>query len=290
MLPKYLKVVPPLDSSFHVRYERAPYFNNPWHFHPELELTYIIQSTGTRFVGDNIENFGPGDIVMIGSNLPHFWKNDQDYYQNKTAIQAEAIVIRFSQSLFGGQMEVIPELDEIKQLFETAKRGIKADDVIKDDLIDLIVKTTSVRGLERFILMLEIFRLFSSGKNNRLLCSKGFDFSINANDENRLKKIHEFLLKNFNQPISLDEVAELAHMHPSAFSRYFSQRTGKSFTAFLQELRISYVCRLLTSSNLNICEILFEAGFRNQANFNKLFRKKFHLSPYEYRKQHQSKS
>lgn len=283
MLPRYLKVLPPEDSSIHVREEICPYFDNPWHFHPELEINYILKSTGTRFVGDGIGHFEPGDLVLLGPNIPHYWKNDVAYYVNESLRAARAIVIRFNRHFLGTDQNHIPEMKAAERLFDNANRGIQFQgdtDKIKK-MIRRIVKS---EGLERMILFLCVLELMTKHTKISYLSSKGFMRSVHPNQEKRMNDVYDFITNNFMHEISLKDVAEKAHMNPSSFSRYFRQCTGKPLTHFLHDIRIGYACKLLMQADMNIAQIVYESGFRNQAHFNKIFLQKMGVTPWEYKK------
>jgi AraC-like DNA-binding protein len=285
MLPKYLKVLPEENSSIHVRYEKCRYFDNPWHFHPELELNLIVKSTGTRFVGDGIGNFGEGDLVLLGSNIPHYWRNDESYFEKNDEGAARAIIIRFKEQFLGRLQNQIPELQPLDQLFTRAKRGLLIHGNGKKEIITLMQKLPESHGLEKLIDFLQILHLIMHSCKVEFLSSEGF-LAQNSHHEDRLNQVYHYIIHNFRQKVTLVEIAAEANMHPAAFSRYFSQSTGKTVSGLIQELRLGHACRSLMESNRSITDIIFESGFQNQANFNKLFLRKMGIKPSEYRKLH----
>lgn len=285
MLPRYLKVIPPENSSIHVRDENCSYFDNPWHFHPELEINYILKSKGTRFVGDNIGHFIPGDLILLGPNLPHYWKNDATYYDKNNQQPSRAIVVRFNRHFLGTEQHQIPEMKSMELLFDNAKRGIQFHGETQKikRTIQQLIKT---EGLERMILFLKVLDLMAKHHEFTFLSSEGFMSSIRPSHEKRMNDVYDFLTNNFMHEISLKNVADKAHMNPTSFSRYFKQSTGKSLTTFLHDIRIGYACKLLIQGDLNIAQIVYESGFRNQAYFNKVFLEKMKVTPWEYRKKY----
>jgi AraC-like DNA-binding protein len=286
MLPRLLKVIPDEDGSIQIRNELAQYFANPWHFHPELELTLILKSTGTRFVGDNIGYFSADDMVLIGSNLPHYWKNDTLYYENKNK-KAEAIIIRFAENFIGEKQYSLPEMLELKELFLKAKRGILIEGATRKLVKKMMVKMLNQNGLTRLITFMQILNIISCSSEISFLTSKGFNCDFNPKHETRMNKVYQYLTLNFKDKLNLEEIAQQAAMNPSAFSRYFKQCTGKSVTEFLQELRLGYASKLLIQTNKNISEIIYESGFQSQTHFNKLFIKTKKLTPLNYRSKYQ---
>ncbi len=287
MIPKYLKVIQEENSSIQLRYDLCLYFSTPWHFHPELELNLIIRSTGTRFVGDSINNFEANDLVLLGSNIPHYWKNDNQYYQNKTKLKAEALIVRFKENFLGKDQYLIPEMAKVKSFFLKARRGLKIKGVGKKNIIKSMKRMMHCQGLERLILFLEIVHTLTSNCDYEFLSSEGFMVSSNTKNERRMNDVCNYIANNFQEKISLDEIARQANMNPSAFSRYFAQCSGKSVTSFLQEIRMGFVCKQLIQTDKNINEILYESGFQSQAHFNKLFAQKMGLTPSDFRAKHQ---
>jgi len=287
MLPKYLKVLPEENSSIQIRHESCQYFENPWHFHPELELNLILKSTGTRFVGDSIDSFQADDLVLLGSNIPHHWKNDKEYYDNQSDENAEAIVVRFPELFIGKDQYNLAEMRQLKQLFEKAKRGLLLSGDGKNKVISSIQKMLHYQGIERLIIFLGILNAITNACNLKYLSSEGFMTSLNPKNEKRMNEVYNFITNNFRDKISLAEIAEKANMNPSAFSRYFSQCTGKSVTTFLQEIRLGFACKLLIRDEMSISEIIYESGFQNQAYFNKLFIERKGMTPNGFRRKHQ---
>ncbi len=285
MLPRYLKVIPPENSSIHVRDEDCNYFDNPWHFHPELEINYILKSTGTRFVGDNTGHFTPGDLILLGPNLPHYWKNDIAYYDSKNQNASRAIVIRFHRDFLGREQNQIPEMESMKHLFDNARRGIQF--LGNTQRIKRTIRyMAKAEGLERIILFLKALDLMAKHQEITYLSSEGFMSSVRPSHEKRMNDVYDYITNNFMHEISLKNIAEKAHMNPSSFSRYFKQSTGKTLTTFIHDIRIGYACKLLIQGDLNIAQIVFESGFRNQAYFNKVFLDKKKVTPWEYRKKY----
>lgn len=285
MLPRLLKVIPSQDGCVQIRHEQARYFANPWHFHPELELTLVLKSTGTRFVGDNIGFFSTDDMVLLGSNLPHYWKNDTHYYSSRDK-NAEAIIIRFAEDFMGQEQFSLPEMQELQELFLQAKRGLLINGATRKQVKKLMTQMLSENGLTRLITFLQILNLISQSDDIDFLTSKGFNCHLNPRHENRMNTVYNFLTTRFREKICLQEIAAQAAMNPSAFSRYFKQCTGKSVTEFIQELRLGHACKMLIQTNKNISEIIYESGFQSQTHFNKLFVKINRLTPLAYRRRY----
>ena len=286
MRPKFVKVVNNPDASFHAARFTGAHFFVPWHFHPELELNYIVQSTGTRFVGNNIKRFAPGELTLVGAGLPHLWKSDADYYQPGSKKLVDTMVIRFSPDNIGLDRKDIPETAEILKLIHIAKRGMSfhgpVRKIIARHMSDLLQET----GMQRYLILLTILDILSRCNQYTLLSGEGFMIAARMEDARRINTVCDYIFKNFREDIALEKAAALVFMNTSSFSRYFKRHTGKSFTDFIVEIRISNACKMLIEGDDPVAHILYECGFRNQSHFNLFFKKKIGMTPLEYRKSH----
>ncbi|MCG2462357.1 AraC family transcriptional regulator [Flavobacteriaceae bacterium F89] len=272
----------PIDMSFNILHVKLPYFVVPWHFHPEVEIMYVIKGEGTRFVGDNIENFSAGDFVIVGSNTPHVWRNNEKHYKNKD-LNAECLVLFFKEETFGEYFLSIPEMSNIKRMLVDAKRGIKFSDKNSSKLKELMIRASKEKGINRMLIILGLLQEMTNYQNSDLLCSIGYNPDIKYEDYDRLNKCIEYIMVNFEKKIKLKEVADVVCMTPNSFCRYFKKRTAKTFSRFLTELRIGKACQLLIDTDEKIIEIAFESGFNSLSNFNDQFLKVKKIGPREYR-------
>lgn len=265
------------------------HFLKLWHFHPELELVMIIKSTGTRFIGDNIEKFNEGEVVLLGKNLPHMWINDPDYYAGNSELKAEAIAVHFKKEFLGDSFFEVPEMIKITNLINKASLGIVFTDIDKN--LRLKIKNlVDLKDFEKVVSLLQILHELADNKSARVLSSNGFIKPFNQEASQDLEKIYEYIYKNFNKPISSRKVAEIANMNSSAFSRYFTKIHRKSFTRYLNEIRVGYACKMLIEGEQKIISICYESGFRNVSNFNRQFKLIRGITPNEFAKIYDSKS
>jgi len=285
MKPQLLKVQPGLNYSFSVRHDIVPYFHNRWHYHPEIELIYIEKGFGTQFVGDSIQRFTEGDILLVGSNLPHYWRCDDVYFQPCCELKAEATVVHFLHNFWSEQFLNLPENKKIKELIEASKRGIYIAESIRPTLIKLLKKMLLVHETERIILLLEALILIADAKDNIILSAVSFENLLQQTEKDTINKIYAYSLKHFKEKIRLEEIAEVAHISPHSFCRYFKTRTRKTYSRFIQELRIGHACKLLIESNLTLTQICYDSGFNNQTNFYKCFKAITGKTPFEYQKE-----
>lgn len=273
------------NSSFLIGKKSYPYFLKVWHYHPELELVLILKSTGTRFIGDNIEQFDEGDIILIGKNLPHMWLNDKEYFEKESQLKAKAISIHFKEHFAGEIFLDMPEMKSIKKLIDRAKHGIKFSGDVK--LVTKWIKNIDkLEGFDKTIKFFKILDFLSKHNNYKLLSSNGFINSFQMTGKKNLEKVYEYIIKNFRENITLNDVADVACMNPSAFSRFFKRVNRKTFSEYLNEVRVGYSCKLLIENKSNISEICFESGFNNISNFNRQFKKTMKYSPTDYLKLH----
>ena len=269
------------NKSLSVHYNSYPNFLKLWHYHEQLELVVVLKSTGTRFVGDSIEKFNQGEIILLGKNLPHMWLNDKAYFAEDSDLKAEAIAIHFRQEFLGSGFFETPEMKHIDQLFDRARRGIKFKDR-NGEIIAEIKEMVELDDFQRVVKMLEILNLLAGWKDSVQLSSSGFLNTFHKSENNNLDKVYSYVFNNFKKPISLEDVSEIAHMNPSAFSRFFKKISRKTFSRYLNEIRVGYACKMLLEQKYSITDICYESGFNNLSNFNRQFKAITNYSPTEY--------
>lgn len=283
MQPRLLDRSNTKGQAFLTRRNRYPHFLKIWHYHPELELVIIMESTGTRFVGDSIEKFNKGEVVLLGKNLPHMWLNDPDYFEENSGLNADALCLHFKEDFLGNEFLGLEVTDHILQLFKMANRGIKFLDL--DFSIEAQIKSIgeALNEFSGLLLLLKLLDRLARHKKIELLTSEVYSVS---NFSESTDKTQEFIFNNFNRPIQLSEVAAIAKMNPSAFSRYFKRIHRKTFSKYLIEMRVGYACKLLMENKSTISSICYESGFNNISNFNKQFRRIMEMTPSDYIKKH----
>lgn len=286
MQPLLLKIESNAQQSFQIRKDVRPNFYSTWHYHEELELTLIQKSSGTRFVGDSIKRFSPGDLVLVGENTPHVWKNNDSYYQNPLADAAEAIVIHFRKDFAGANFFEMPEMIKIKNLIHQAKRGLCFGGNKNNDIRKRIIALPRKSPLERILGLIEILAMLADTSEYSILASSGFLQTFSANENDQINKVYAYIIENFRNNISLEKTAEMAHLTPTAFCRFFKSRTRKTFTQFINEVRISFACRLLIEGKVDIAQTCFECGFNNLSYFNRQFKNIKNETPSSFQKRH----
>ena len=272
------------DNSFVVRTDTVSHFYAKWHFHPELELTHIIHGKGNRFVGDNIEFFEDGDLVLVGANLPHVWKNDISYFEGKEDQMAMANVIQFLPIFFGETFCNLKELKNVRFLFENSQLGLSIIGSTRNIVIKLISQIFETdNSLRRLCILLEILETIAVSDETEQLSSRGFVDAYQRLDTHRINKVYEFTLNQYHRKILIDEVAVMANMSVPNFCKYFKSRTQKTYIQFLTEVRIGFACQMLIENRKSVQQIAIDCGFHNLSNFNRTFRIQKNQKPIEYK-------
>jgi len=260
-----------------------PYFYNPYHYHPEYELTAIIRGSGTRYIGDSIDKFGPGDLVLVGSNLSHLWKCDDKYYNEDADLTVRAIVIQFNRNFLGEDFWSLKEMKGIKKLLLRSKRGVRLNGDNRIQLQKQILDLLNCMAVERVTGLLSILNIIAKTDDYDLLASPNFANINKASDKKKINEICSFVIDNFQNDIYLHDVADIAHMTRPAFCRFFKKETNKTFFSYLNEVRIGYACKLLIDDSFSISQIALESGFNTISYFNRQFKKIMDQTPSHYR-------
>lgn len=285
MKPLYQDLPFPIDSHIHYYIEDLPHFIVPWHYHPAIEIMYITRGIGTRFVGDCIEQYEEGDVCMIGPNLPHEWRSDDAYFDKESGLRATCICLFFKREIFDPNFIRLPEMNNIRDLIERSRRGLKFTGNSKLEITRFIRSSVNDVGVRKVTNLLILLELMATSTEYELLASVGFTNSVNSEDFERFNKVYKFLVKNFATSIRLEEVSTLVGLTPTAFCRYFKERTKKTFVEYLNEMRIGYSKKLLLENKMKISTISGEVGFPNLSNFISQFKKVTGMSPSQFQKQ-----
>jgi AraC-like DNA-binding protein len=267
-----------------VKWDDFPHFTYPWHFHSEFEIVYVLKSSGKRFVADSIEPFEEGDITLMGSNLPHFWKSDASG-NSENASRVNAIVVQFHKDFFREEISTYPEFHRINELLKRAARGIHFSKTSGEKIGKMLKRLLKLNGLDRMLYFIKLIDTMARTENYRILASKAYVLEEHKELNNRLDKIMHFINTNYQRKITQDEVATKIGMTTSAFCRYFKEKTGKGFIFFVNEMRIGYACKLLIENHISISQICFECGFNNISNFNRMFKRQTGYTPSDYQQQ-----
>lgn len=275
----------PLDHarSFRIEERQLPRFDAPWHFHPEIELTLIVNGRGRRFVGDSSERFSEGDLVLLGPNLPHFWHSDE---HGTRRLRAHSVVVQFPYEFLGPELWCKPEFAEVEKLIRRSARGLQFRGPDARQAAARLRALTTLKGLPALVELLSILEFLAHARRTRPLASSAHVPSLDRRSEQRLARVYDFLMRNFRERLTLAEIARVGSMSPEAFSRYFKRATGRNLSVFLNELRTDYASRQLRETNRLVSDIAVEAGFPTLSSFNRRFRERMHCTPRAYRREH----
>ena len=285
MKPKFEKV-PLVSSSFLIKEEVFTCFDVPWHIHPEFELTFIRSGQGKRHIGNSIEDLDYEELIFIGPNLPHNWYGSKTNEADSKK-KISQIVIQFSIDFLGKDFFEKPAFVNIFQLLKRSQLGICFYGETRKFAVKKMYSMLSMNGFDQTLQLLTLLNRLSGSREYKYLSCIGFTEILNEADTDRINKIYQFIMEHFKEQITLNQLAAFSNMTPQAFCKYFKIRTKKTFSFFLNEVKISYSCRLLIEKNLNVLQICYESGFNNLSNFNRQFKRINKMTPMEYRKSFQ---
>ncbi|MCB9333469.1 MAG: helix-turn-helix transcriptional regulator [Lewinellaceae bacterium] len=280
--PALEKVLTGFGNSFSVKHYKdpSPHEKPPfWHFHPEIEMVYVKGGSGKRHIGNHLSYYQSGDLVLIGSMLPHTGFTDR-----LTGNESETI-IQFNNDCFGAGFFGLEEMQDIQRLLQRAKAGIAFQGRAKQEIGARMEKLVTLDNFAKLIELLCILQDMAWTEEYVILNAGGYALEVENTDNDRINVIYDYVQANFQRSIPLDEIAAVTNMTVPSFCRYFKRISGKKFTRFVNEIRIVHACKLLTEQQESISNISFESGFNNFSHFNRLFKDITQKSPSEYRKQ-----
>lgn len=255
-----------------------------WHYHPECELTYIQSGEGTRFIGDSVAQFGPGDLVLAGPHLPHCWINDDD--DNTDPRRNDLRVLQFSWDCLGTVFLESPDALALRQLYKDAQRGVKFTGAAVEEIVQDLQQLDTSTGLNRLSTFVHLLDILSRTEEKELLTSELYVADTTDFHGGRMVKVLDYVKANIAYDIKQSDVAELVAMTPQGFSRFFRATTGRTFVSFVNVMRIMEACRLLANTDTDIINIAFDCGYANLSNFNRRFAELKQTTPTQYRTQH----
>lgn len=282
MKPVFAKVLEGFEDNIFVTREiNRPYFSTEFHFHKECQMTYIVKSEGRRMIGDSLDTFTSDELTFIGSDLPHVWHNDnQDLNVNHTA---SSMALYFDPEKIIAALSLFFNTSKLEQFFTASQRGILFHGKLKYELKNILQKMIQSEGIPKTILLLELFQKILHVKEYSFLSSSGYTNTYIAKDNEKIDKIFRHVFDNFSKEINLSEVAKIANMTKHAFCRYFKTRTQKTFIQFVNEVRISQACKLISEGENQIGNIAYDCGFNSLSNFNKVFKTTKGITPSEFK-------
>jgi len=282
MKPLLMRHSEPINESFKIWENSNPYLHNPWHYHPECEITYIFKGNGILFVGDQKVSYNDDDVVILGPNLPHEWRSN---IQDDPDLYSLSISLHFDQYLLGSQFYKLPEVSDVATLLDLSVCGIKIEDAeTKKRLKTILTNLRQASGMTKIYMLLEVLHTISQSPGLTNLSSNSFLNSVEQGHDYRINQVYAYVMKNFSKTIMISDVASIISMTETSFCRFFKERTHKSFMRYLHEIRVGYSCKLLLEGNYSISQIAYKSGFGNMSNFNKQFKKVKNITPSSFLK------
>ena len=284
MKPLLEKSIESLNQSYLVKKLQEPFFDPNWHFHPHYQLFTVIKGTGTRFIGDDIRHFEEGDTVFLGPNMPHLWRSDRNYFEKESQLQTEGIVVYFKEDFLGNDFFEKPEMFDIKSFLKNSERGLDLTGTLGTEMVRDLNELLGLTGFEGISKLLNILHKLSVTNDYQYISSSNYTNTHKISETERMRIVHEYVLKHFKENINLSTVASLSNMTEAAFCRYFKSRTNKTFSDFVKEIRIGNACKILQDENKSISQTCYESGYNTVSNFNNQFKSLKGVSPLQYQK------
>ncbi|MHA4808563.1 AraC family transcriptional regulator [Flavitalea flava] len=260
-----------------------PYFDHPFHYHQLCELVWLEKGHGKFIIGDYVGNFSEGELILKNAGLPHLWRCDSVFYQEQKDLFTKATTTYFPPAIIPAITDDAECISRYANLLNKADRGLRFYGKSKKQIIELIKKLAASEGFEQLGYFLLVIDVITRTEEFEYLASIGYKNSHKTEDMDRFNEVYQYLLQHFDSDIMLGEVALICNMAPSSFCRYFKKRTQKTFTRFLNELRIGHACKLLQNEEYSVQNICYECGYNSPVNFFKFFKLITNKTPQEYR-------
>jgi AraC-like DNA-binding protein len=272
------------DESYYIGIFQDHIDQSKWHYHQEYELSFITEGSGKRIVGDSVEEFHPGDLIFIGPRIPHVWFSGSPILKQHSGRTLESVYLLFNQDILPDGLTSLPEFSHVNHALKLSERGIRITGDTLNQVSRLMLQLPYLSGMKRLMFFYEIMDIIGRSTSFQFLASKSYVRSKFESANLRVKGIHEFLMKNYQEEINLEEIAEIVHMAPASTCRFFKSSTGLTIFEYLNKIKIDYACKLLLNTDMNIVDISYDCGFNNLSHFNKQFRKFIGKTPTQFRK------
>ena len=283
MKPLFSDVKSLLKNSIYVKEIVSKDLSDQFHFHNAFEIALILNGRGRRIVGDSLDSFSNGDLILLAPNLPHVSYSGKKYHIKETGFKVHAIVVYFQPDWIVDNHLNSSDFAPIKKLLDRLKRGIKITGNTHNIVVNHLMELRNADGLKSFIILFQILYAICNSNDFSFLASVRYSNTYSAHDIKKIDEVYKYVMENFTQKISLENIAGIVYMTPTAFCKYFKKKTNKTFTYFVNEIRISNACELLLNENLDISNICYQCGFNNFTTFNKNFKQIMKITPSEYR-------
>ncbi|MBB3386215.1 MULTISPECIES: AraC family transcriptional regulator [unclassified Rhizobium] len=278
---KFEHVLTAEHDTFLWRLDDYPWKKSLWNFHPEVEIHLIRKSSGTAYIGDFIGTFNPGDLTVVGSNLPHDWVS---HIAKGERIDQRDLVVQFHPDKINQVGNILPEMKRLNAFLTASQRGLRYSGSTARRASVLLERIGATRGLERLVEFLRVLDLLAGSSEFEVLSSAEFSPTIDPATLDTIQRAIAYIHGHFMENVQLPDVASAVNMSTNTFSRLFIKNTGRSFTDYILSLRIGRACRILSESDVSITDICYEVGYRNLSNFNRSFLRAVGRTPSDYRR------
>lgn len=270
------------DKSVTVKEEIMPYFYPYLHRHVEVQLTWIQQGKGTLIVGNSMYPFEPGNIFLLGADLPHVFKSSPEYFNEDSGMNIRALNVFFKPDSKLAALFDLPEMKMYESFFKLHSGGFKLPHEPFEKITKTMNRVKSTEGLDQLMGFFYLMKQLHGIKNPSPLSLVHAE-KISESEGIKMRAIYNYIFNRYHTNIMLEEVAAMAFMTPQAFCRYFKKNTGNTFVTFLNEMRINEACKKFTSGKYeNISTVGYTCGFNSITNFNRVFKSVTGKSPKVY--------
>jgi len=274
-------------NSIHLQEDVLPHFYEHLHRHPEIQITWIIKGEGTLITGNYMQRFAPGNIFVTGANQPHLFKSDPVYLTTNSKKQVHTFNIFFNPAGFIASLLSLPEMRGIKKLVTASAYGMQAPAKIRKIMTDQLLKIKSATRGRRLAAFIELLQMMADEKKWKYFSTEAFEYAITDTEGLRINDVYQYSMANYTKNISLQQVADLVHLTPPSFCRYFKKHTSKTYIHFLNEIRINEACKKFMEKDFtSISSVAYQCGFNNVVNFNRVFKSITKKSPGEFIKEY----
>jgi AraC-like DNA-binding protein len=277
------KIIKKENQSFTIGIFQDNLEQSSWHYHDNFELSFITEGSGKRIVADSIEEFQPGDLVLIGRNIPHVWIVDKDSI-SATNRKLEMVFLQFSSEVLGSDQISLPEFKYVANALTLSERGIRVTGQTLNEVSEIMLQLPYLKSFERMLLFYKLMDIIGRSETLIHLASKDYLNRRFTTKNQRILTIHEFLMKNYREEIDLKRIASLVNMAEGSVCRFFKMEVGMTIFEYLNKIKIEFACKLLMDNSLSIIDVGLDSGFNNLSHFNKQFKKITGLPPKDYRK------
>ena len=278
------------DHSIHIQEDRLPHFYEHLHRHTETQITYIIKGSGTLIAGNIMQPFGPGDLFILGANQSHLFKCDPAYFEKNSLLNVHSLSIYFDS---GGNLSSLlkfPEMSMIQKFIEGSSQGLQASAKNTPLLSEYISRIIQLNQGYRLATFIEMLQTMSKLRDWKYLSSERIEQPLSDYEGLRMNDIYQYTMTNYSENISLEEIAAVIHLTPQSFCRYFRKHTLKTYTNFLNEVRVNEACKKFMAHDFSsISAVAYQTGFNNVSTFNRVFKSIIGISPSEYIHQYKTK-